>query len=266
MTRELELELKTIPDLKELTSTSVEGYSSVVAEFSTEVDLHEAMRLVREKVDLAKGDLPADAEEPRIYEFDFEDVPILQVKPVRGVRPGPPQAAGGGAAGPLGADPLGVARRPARGPRARGAGRRLPAAPALLRSDPEGRWSRPLRDENINIPRRLHRRGRAEVPGPRRRRDRRPPGRSATSWVAAPEGRPVYVRDLADVDFGFAERRSYARLDGRPVVTLRRDQADGGEHHRDGRRRARRHRRDGGGVPAHDGGQDDPPTCPATSA
>ena len=79
VTRVMEQELKTIPDLKELTSTSVEGYSSVVAEFSTEVDLHEALRQVRERVDLAKAELPADAEEPRIFEFDFQEVPILQV-------------------------------------------------------------------------------------------------------------------------------------------------------------------------------------------
>src|SRR5690606_13299867 len=33
-------------------------------------------------------------------------------------------------------------------------------------------------------------------------------------------GRPVYVRDVASVDFGFADRTSYARLDSSPVVTL----------------------------------------------
>jgi multidrug efflux pump len=34
------------------------------------------------------------------------------------------------------------------------------------------------------------------------------------------DGRPVYVRDVATVDFGFRDRSSYARLDGDPVVTL----------------------------------------------
>jgi multidrug efflux pump subunit AcrB len=38
--------------------------------------------------------------------------------------------------------------------------------------------------------------------------------------ITAPGDRPVYVRDVATVDFGFKERDSYARLDGRPVVTL----------------------------------------------
>jgi multidrug efflux pump subunit AcrB len=33
-------------------------------------------------------------------------------------------------------------------------------------------------------------------------------------------GRPVYVRDVAAVDFGFAERESFARMNGSEVVTL----------------------------------------------
>ena len=218
VTRELELELKTIPDLKELTSTSVEGYSSVVAEFSTEVDLPEAMRLVREKVDLAKGDLPADAEEPRIYEFDFEDVPILQVN--------------------LSGE-YGLVRLKQLGEELQD---RLEQIPSVLRVDLRGGREREVqvdvslprllyygltlkdvvetvRDENINIPGgsidvgelKFLVRVDGEIDDPRSIGD---------LVVDAPEGRPVYVRDLADVDFGFAERRSYARLDGRPVVTL----------------------------------------------
>ncbi|HIG15952.1 MAG TPA: efflux RND transporter permease subunit, partial [Candidatus Handelsmanbacteria bacterium] len=71
VTRVMEQKLNTVPDLKQLTSTSVEGYSSVVAEFTTAVNMDEALQRVREKVGLAKPDLPADAEEPGIYEFDF---------------------------------------------------------------------------------------------------------------------------------------------------------------------------------------------------
>ena len=38
--------------------------------------------------------------------------------------------------------------------------------------------------------------------------------------ITADGANPVYIRDVADVEFGFAERESYARLDGAPVVTL----------------------------------------------
>ncbi|HSR40891.1 MAG TPA: efflux RND transporter permease subunit, partial [Longimicrobiales bacterium] len=79
ITRPLEEELNTISDLTELTSTSVEGYSSIIAEFDTDVDLNEALQKVREKVDLAKPELPEEAEEPQVVEFNLQEFPILQV-------------------------------------------------------------------------------------------------------------------------------------------------------------------------------------------
>ena len=79
VTRILEEDLSTISDIEELTSTSVEGYSSIVAEFSTSIDLDEALQQVREKVDIAKPDLPAAAEEPQIFEINFSEFPIMQV-------------------------------------------------------------------------------------------------------------------------------------------------------------------------------------------
>ena len=79
VTRPLEDELSTISDIKDLTSTSVEGYSSIVAEFEATVDLEGALQKVREKVDLAKPELPAEAEDPSIIEFNFSEMPIMQV-------------------------------------------------------------------------------------------------------------------------------------------------------------------------------------------
>ena len=79
VTRVIEEDLSTISEIKELTSTSVEGYSSVVAEFEATVNLDEALAKVREKVDLAKSDLPQDSEEPSIVEFNFSEIPVLQV-------------------------------------------------------------------------------------------------------------------------------------------------------------------------------------------
>ena len=79
VTRPIEEELSTISDIKELSSTSIEGYSSVTAEFETTVNIEEALQQIREKVDLAKPELPEDAEEPAILEFTFSELPIMQV-------------------------------------------------------------------------------------------------------------------------------------------------------------------------------------------
>src|SRR5690606_21791268 len=79
VTRVIEEELNNIPEVSTLTSTTVEGYSSILAEFSTDTDMNEALQKVRERVDLARPELPADAEEPMIMEFNMSEFPIMQV-------------------------------------------------------------------------------------------------------------------------------------------------------------------------------------------
>ena len=77
VTRKLEDELGNISEIKEMTSTSTEGYSSVVLEFDTGIDIEEALQKVREKVDLAKAELPEDAEEPLVQEVNLSEFPIF---------------------------------------------------------------------------------------------------------------------------------------------------------------------------------------------
>ena len=79
VTRKLEDELGNISEIKEMTSTSTEGYSSVVLEFDTGIDIEEALQKVREKVDLAKAELPEDAEEPLVQEVNLSEFPIMQI-------------------------------------------------------------------------------------------------------------------------------------------------------------------------------------------
>ena len=79
VTRPIEEELNTISEVQEMISTSVEGYSSILVEFETSVNLDEALAKIREKVDLAKPELPPEAEEPMIVEFNLSELPVLQV-------------------------------------------------------------------------------------------------------------------------------------------------------------------------------------------
>jgi len=51
----------------------------MIVEFEPEVDVDEAARQVREKVDLAKPELPEDAEEPQIHEVNFSLFPSILV-------------------------------------------------------------------------------------------------------------------------------------------------------------------------------------------
>ena len=75
----IEEKLKEINKIKKLTSSASEGYASVQAEFEPDMEVDEALRKVREKVDLAKPDLPSDLEDPIVQEFSFESVPIMIV-------------------------------------------------------------------------------------------------------------------------------------------------------------------------------------------
>ncbi len=218
VTRPIEEELNTLGDVKELTSTSVEGYSNVLAEFETSVDLETALQNVREKVDLARPDLPEDAEEPIISEFNVDEVPIMQVN--------------------LSGE-YGLVRLKEIGEDLQD---RLEQIGSVLRVDLRGGLEREvkvdvdlrklqyyhlalqdvidaIRNENVNIPG-----GSIDVGAfkylVRVDGEFEDPSIIEDLVVTTTEGRPVYVRDVASVEFGFAERESFARLDGTPVVTL----------------------------------------------
>jgi len=80
VTRKMEAQLKGLADLKEMTSTSAEGMSSIVLEFDTGVEMSDALQKVRDAVEMAKPDLPQDVREDlSIREISSSDWPIMQV-------------------------------------------------------------------------------------------------------------------------------------------------------------------------------------------
>ena len=218
LTRPLEEELSTISDVKDLTSTSVEGYSSIIAEFETSVNLDEALQKIREKVDLAKTELPAEAEDPSIFEFSFSEIPIMQVNLA-------------GQYDLVRLKEVGQALQD-----------RIEQIPSVLRVEVRGGLEREvkvdvqldrlqfydlsindvidaIRNENVNIPG-----GSIDVGSftylVRVDGEFDDPTAIDDLVIEAESGRPVYVRDVATVEFGFQDRTSFARLDDSPVVTL----------------------------------------------
>ncbi len=79
ITQHIEREIHGLNGIKEIRSTSTEGVSQIVVEFDPDVSLDEAFAKVRDKVDLAKPDMPSDIEEPIVNEIDFSQFPILTV-------------------------------------------------------------------------------------------------------------------------------------------------------------------------------------------
>lgn len=82
VTRPIEKQIKGITGAKinKLTSTSVQDYSAIVIEFSTDVKTDVALQKVKDAVDKAKTDLPTDlTQQPTAQEVSFSDQPIMYV-------------------------------------------------------------------------------------------------------------------------------------------------------------------------------------------
>ncbi len=77
--RPLENELRSIQGLKELRANAVEGNASLVIEFEAGFDSESALEDVRERVDTAKPQLPADSDEPSVNEVNVALFPVLVV-------------------------------------------------------------------------------------------------------------------------------------------------------------------------------------------
>ncbi len=79
VTQEIEKEVKGIKDVKEITSVSRESFSTISIEFTTDVKIEDALQRVRDKVSAAKTKMPKEVEEPIITEVNFSELPILYV-------------------------------------------------------------------------------------------------------------------------------------------------------------------------------------------
>ncbi|TBR42160.1 efflux RND transporter permease subunit [Marinomonas agarivorans] len=75
----LEKELKSLEGLKKVSSTASESHASVTLEFESGTDIDEALVDVREKVDNAKNELPADADDPTIHEINLATFPVIRI-------------------------------------------------------------------------------------------------------------------------------------------------------------------------------------------
>src|ERR1700733_15435056 len=82
VTRPIEKQIKGITGAKinKLTSTSVQDFSAIVVEFESDVVIDVALQKVKDAVDKAKTDLPTDlTTQPNVMEISLSDQPIMYV-------------------------------------------------------------------------------------------------------------------------------------------------------------------------------------------
>ena len=77
VTKVMENTLNTVSDLKHITSQSKENLSIVTLEFEYGTDIDVATNDVRDKMDLVESELPDNVENPILFKFGTEDIPIL---------------------------------------------------------------------------------------------------------------------------------------------------------------------------------------------
>ena len=219
VTVQLEKQLNNVEDIKEIRSTSAENVSSIVIEFMAGEDIEQAKQRVKDKVDLAKPDLPPDLDEPVVEAFNFSsDFPVYIF-------------ALSGATDPERLKNL-----------AEDLQERLEELPGIHRADLAGVREREIRVE-IDLPRMIAYRiplgqvmkriaeenvtvsaGNIEMAGDKFQV--RIPGEFQMVselrdiLLAEREGRPIYLTDIATVTDTFKDVSSISRLNGEPCVSL----------------------------------------------
>lgn len=218
ITQPIEKEINAISDVKKITSSSMEGYSLIQAEFESGYDIDDAVQKVRDKVTKAEAELPDEVDKPDIVEINFSEFPIMTFN----------------LSGPQGlvqlkdiADDMkdnienidGVLKVEISGGLEREVQVNVDASKlqhyGLIFDDVINAVS----SENRTIPG-----GLIDVNGSSFLV--RIPGEFDEPYiiqdlvVEVKNGKPIYINDVAEVDYSFKDRQTYSRLNGRECVTV----------------------------------------------
>src|SRR6056297_1200120 len=80
ITRPLEKEIESVDGIKELNSNSSQGFSLILVEFNTDVNIDKALQDVKDAVDKAERELPDDLRtDPTVQDIDFSEFPIINI-------------------------------------------------------------------------------------------------------------------------------------------------------------------------------------------
>jgi multidrug efflux pump len=80
ITRELEKEIESVNGVKVMTSLSSQDVSNIFVEFNTDVEIKTALQDVKDAVDKAKKELPDDLlDDPMVTDIDLSEFPIINI-------------------------------------------------------------------------------------------------------------------------------------------------------------------------------------------
>lgn len=217
--RPIEKEISSITGLKKTISTSVQDFSAIVAEFEGDIDVDVAVRKVKDAIDKAKDELPRDLDqEPSVKELDFSEIPIMTIN-ISGDYPMDELRSYAEDLQDKVEDISEVSRAEMLG----ALDREVKINVDLYKmqslqvsfDDIEGAIAR----ENITL-------SGGEIINNDNRRAIRIIGQFSNIdevrnlIVKSENQRPIYLRDISDIIYGFEERTSYSRSGKLPVISL----------------------------------------------
>ncbi|PTN10579.1 efflux RND transporter permease subunit [Mangrovibacterium marinum] len=219
ITRPIEQELKGMDGVKKVSSASYQDVSTIVVEFNTNVDVKQALQDTKDNVDKANSDLPDDLEnDPLVMDLNFSEFPILNVN----------------LSGDFSMRELKnfaeilqdefeslseISEATIRGIDEREIQINVDPHKMELRGVSYDDIAFALQTENLTI-------GAGEFTADNTRRvvrteaDYTNMDQIRNTIIKLNNGKPVYVRDVADVADDYKERSTISRLDNRPVVSL----------------------------------------------
>jgi hydrophobic/amphiphilic exporter-1 (mainly G- bacteria), HAE1 family len=214
----VEDQLKTLSGVKHITSSSIEGRTTLVIEFESTVNGSQAMQDVRDKVNATIPTLPSDVQAPIYQKFDPNQQPILTVAIVSQSRRSPlelrtlvddeivPRLQQAGGVGSVSVN----------GGQTRQINVWMDLNQISARSVLPGQISQAIDDANANQGLGTIHTGAQDI------------GVRSPSMLQQPEdiarvqitGTPYRVSDVATVEDGVAEDTNYARLNGKDTVVI----------------------------------------------
>lgn len=219
ITRPIEKELNTISEVDEIKSTSVDGYSTIIVEFQQGTDIDDALQKAKDAVDRAKPELPSDLDtDPNVFEMNFSEFPIMNIN----------------LAGNYSMDELKgfaemleeeiekikeISKVEIRG---------IEEKEVQVRLDPYQMEARQVSFQDVEDALRFENRtlssGDILIDDSRRNvrviGEFEEPAEMLDIVVKQEDNAIVYLRDIAEVDFAYKEKTSYARLATKPVVSV----------------------------------------------
>ncbi len=219
ITKPIEKKIKSISGVKKLKSMNVQDFSVITVEFETNVKVDEAKRKVKDEVDKAKSDLPNDLKtDPAVVEVNFSDMPVMYIN----------------LSGDFDLQTLKKFAEKAKD--------KIESLPSITRVDMVGALdkeiqvnldlaaisaagltmddvTRAIQFENMRISG-----GNIDLDNMQRSLGVSGEFKSIQDIenivIRSGTGATLYLRDVAKVVDGFKEKESYARLEGKPVITL----------------------------------------------